>query len=584
MKKLFLIIPILATSIDLLSSECAPALTTTKLQLAPYIYQIINANIDGAYKLEELQELVGMEVSGLHRFYPKRANHQEQTLVTGKIADIKPFKTISPGKTIYQMIIHSKKHGLGQFLFSGTYSPAFSTLETTSIPRNTPLGTSIENAVAPSFEFLSIGLDTPPEVAAYKNHLHQQKAVVFHGQTDPFYEFSNSYKIPIVIDREIWPSVIHYVEAQKLANAEDGNEFFNKHVMAIRLASSPEEAVRMARDRSHSLRSDWEEVKDEIMLKALTAKFTQHKHLYDKLMPTGNALIVQHTGEDLYWGDGENGRGQSMLGNLLMKLRDQLRRKVMHGHEHPMVAIRDQLLIQMKGVSEEHSNLPDAYNLARQIASADIDLIEKIDRIQTIFDVAHFFRISNRYPNHTTSDEAIALISKKYPDDTDADFRYQLVRIAVSIAGPLVILTDLRPLNISDNQKIEIYKMMARQSPEFFMRALPYRFGLGHSEMRELYLHALQFESSVLYIKELPREIVDDAFIQDVVKTLNENHIPAQKHASIEEHHQRCEKVITNLIEAAAHHGLRYNPIYTTYRLTNNAANLPCRIDLAKID
>ena len=49
--------------------------------------------------------------------------------------------------------------------------------------------------------------------------------------------------------------------------------------MAIRLARSPEEAVRMARDRSHSSPSQiGKKVKDEIMLKALTAKFTQHKH------------------------------------------------------------------------------------------------------------------------------------------------------------------------------------------------------------------------------------------------------------------------------------------------------------------
>jgi ribA/ribD-fused uncharacterized protein len=61
------------------------------------------------------------------------------------------------------------------------------------------------------------------------------------------------------------------------------------------------------------------------MSKALTAKFTQHPELKALLLGTGDARLVEHTENDSYWGDGGNGRGRNMLGQLLMQLRTKLR-------------------------------------------------------------------------------------------------------------------------------------------------------------------------------------------------------------------------------------------------------------------
>ena len=582
MKKIVLIIPLFITSTYVVASSpdtdmCGPALTATKLQLVPYIYQIINANIDGAYKLEELQELVGMEVSGLHRFYPEGANHQEQTLVTGKIADIKPFKAISPGKTIYQMIIHSKKHGLGQFLFSGTYSPAFSTLETTSIPRNTPLGTSIENAVAPSFNLLSIGLDTPPEVVAYKNSLSE--AVVFYGQRYKFYEFANFYdKVPILIGGQLWPSTEHYFQAQKFINTDP------EYAMKIRAASSPAEAARMGRDRSHPIRPDWEEVKDEIMLKTLAAKFTQHKHLYDLLMSTGDALIVEHTERDRYWGDGENGKGKSMLGNLLMKLRDELFKKgmmiVIDPYEYTATLsipravdlVIDSIRAEDSFRTETSSSLIS--DLSREVASSNLSDIEKIDRLQMILGSASFTlrrQHNTLNSNRTSSDEWIAFINAKYPEDLD--FRYQLIRINVVDANPGAMFTRLSSLDIPNDKKIEIYKTSAHDLPDSFIRALP-DSGLNDQDLKELYLYALQFSdyfilfsASIEIIENFPQGTIDDAFIQKVVAIINKHSFPQALLGGS----RSPKSIITEkLIEVAASHGLNYRAIDTDNKINLN--------------
>ena len=65
--------------------------------------------------------------------------------------------------------------------------------------------------------------------------------------------------------------------------------------------------------------------KDEVMLRAVLAKFTQHAGLRDTLLATGDAMLVEHTRNDSYWGDGGDGRGRNMLGQILVNVREELR-------------------------------------------------------------------------------------------------------------------------------------------------------------------------------------------------------------------------------------------------------------------
>jgi ribA/ribD-fused uncharacterized protein len=61
------------------------------------------------------------------------------------------------------------------------------------------------------------------------------------------------------------------------------------------------------------------------MLEALRAKFTQHEELTATLLGTGDALLMGHTANDSYWGDGGEGSGMNRLGILLMRVQDELR-------------------------------------------------------------------------------------------------------------------------------------------------------------------------------------------------------------------------------------------------------------------
>ncbi len=140
--------------------------------------------------------------------------------------------------------------------------------------------------------------------------------IEFYRSGDDYGEFSNFSRHPIEIDGQAWPTSEHYFQAMK----------FDDPVLQerIRTAPGPGEAARMGR-RFAGLRPDWEDVKEAVMMDALRAKFTQHAKLGRRLLATGTAELVEHTRNDVYWGDGGDGSGRNRLGVLLMQLRDELK-------------------------------------------------------------------------------------------------------------------------------------------------------------------------------------------------------------------------------------------------------------------
>ena len=144
------------------------------------------------------------------------------------------------------------------------------------------------------------------------------RVIEFYKVKEQFGCFSNFAAYPVELDGKVWPTSEHYFQAQKFAGTEFEEE--------IRRAGSPMIAARMGRDRSKPLRADWERVRDEVMRRAVLAKFTQHAELRDTLLRTGDAMLVEHTRNDSYWGDGGDGRGRNMLGQILVSVREELRR------------------------------------------------------------------------------------------------------------------------------------------------------------------------------------------------------------------------------------------------------------------
>jgi N-glycosidase YbiA len=139
----------------------------------------------------------------------------------------------------------------------------------------------------------------------------------FYSTTGEHGCFSNFSRHSIFLKGKRWPTSEHYFQAQKFAGEPDEED--------IRKAAKPSQAAGMGRDRKRPLRRDWESVKESVMLDALRAEFTQHEDLKATLLGTGDAILVEHTANDAYWGDGGDGSGKNRLGHLLMKVRGELK-------------------------------------------------------------------------------------------------------------------------------------------------------------------------------------------------------------------------------------------------------------------
>lgn len=142
--------------------------------------------------------------------------------------------------------------------------------------------------------------------------------IYFYGADEvPFGCFSNFSGHGFDLDGSSWPTSEHYFQAQKFAGS--------RHVETVRRAPDPLRAAELGRDRRLPLRRDWERVKDDVMRRAVLAKFQAHPDIRAVLLDTGDEEIVEDTGTDHYWGRGRNGNGKNMLGRILMRTRTQLR-------------------------------------------------------------------------------------------------------------------------------------------------------------------------------------------------------------------------------------------------------------------
>lgn len=94
---------------------------------------------------------------------------------------------------------------------------------------------------------------------------------------------------------------------------------------AIRVAPSAHEAFQLARRHADRVRPDWDQVKVDVMREILREKVRQHAYVRQKLLQTGDRLLVENSWRDPYWGWGERREGQNMLGRLWMEVRAELR-------------------------------------------------------------------------------------------------------------------------------------------------------------------------------------------------------------------------------------------------------------------
>lgn len=130
---------------------------------------------------------------------------------------------------------------------------------------------------------------------------------------------------------EWWPTAEHAYQAGK-ADSRDG-------YLRVVHAATPGEAKKIG--RRIKIRSDWEQIKREVMMRILLAKFADPQ-MRDQLLATGDAVLIEgNTWGDTFWGcvaaetrprmimplwgEHKQWAGDNWLGRELMMVREVLR-------------------------------------------------------------------------------------------------------------------------------------------------------------------------------------------------------------------------------------------------------------------
>ncbi len=141
------------------------------------------------------------------------------------------------------------------------------------------------------------------------------KSIKFYDDTGEWGFISTMYLCPIEIGGVLYKSLEHYYQSTKPLSE-------SKRKWIMDSATGYE-----AKARLHSLGPEEypkrpPEEKLTVMRRGFTAKFAQNPDLGEKLLATGDAILLEDSPDDLFWG----ARGENWMGKLAMEAREALRR------------------------------------------------------------------------------------------------------------------------------------------------------------------------------------------------------------------------------------------------------------------
>ncbi len=125
---------------------------------------------------------------------------------------------------------------------------------------------------------------------------------------------SNFYECPVSVGKITYGNSEAAYQAMKTLNEEERRSFAEL---------SPSDAKKLG--RKISLRSDWEEIKNDAMYEVCKAKFGQNPNIAELLLNTAHEELIEGNDHgDRYWGT-VGGIGENYLGRTLMRIRNEMR-------------------------------------------------------------------------------------------------------------------------------------------------------------------------------------------------------------------------------------------------------------------
>ena len=126
-----------------------------------------------------------------------------------------------------------------------------------------------------------------------------------NGDPMYFYEFTNFFNSPVVIDEIRWPTTEHYFQYMKIRSFKTHDSYYDLN--EILSSKESNHAFEIGQQKINVLK-EWHTMGKKCMYKALFHKFTQSPYLYNLLAATNGMVLVEHAvkgqeRKDHNWGD-----------------------------------------------------------------------------------------------------------------------------------------------------------------------------------------------------------------------------------------------------------------------------------------
>ena len=163
--------------------------------------------------------------------------------------------------------------------------------------------------------------------------MDQNNIICFYHENEEYGCFSNWYMSRFEYAGKTYNSVEQYMMCQKAI-------LFREYELADRIMESndPAEIKKLGRTRMAYFNAElWDKVSYAIVKRGVRAKFEQNWDICNILLETGNKLLAEASLRDLKWGigisntdmqryDTKEWRGKNLLGQILMEVRDELKK------------------------------------------------------------------------------------------------------------------------------------------------------------------------------------------------------------------------------------------------------------------
>jgi len=157
------------------------------------------------------------------------------------------------------------------------------------------------------------------------------EAVFFHKPEEPHGYLSNWYPSLFTVDDIMFSSAEQYIMYQKCIMFGD-----TASAQKVLATDDPQKQQTIGRAAQGYIDGVWAGMRQMVAIRALHAKFSQNPDLKDKLLATGDAILVECAKSDKQWAcgiglydnqrfDAKNWTGKNLLGFALMEVRQELK-------------------------------------------------------------------------------------------------------------------------------------------------------------------------------------------------------------------------------------------------------------------